>query len=210
MRRLPRAVLSGVLLGIAVAWIVAIDPAQAASSPTKDRYALGDSVMLGAKGDLKDLGFAVVDAAESRQAYSGPAMLRQRGDRLPKNVVIHLGTNGTFPLDVCKSMVKAAGPDRRVFLVTVHVPRSWQMGNNRVISECDAAFADDRVHVIDWNKAANDHPRWMYGDHIHLRPAGARAFATLIDSSVTDAVAKAHTQAVAAAGGTGTAGITES
>ena len=68
MRRLPRAVLSGVLLGIAVAWIVAIDPAQAASSPTKDRYALGDSVMLGAKGDLKDLGFAVVDAAESRQA----------------------------------------------------------------------------------------------------------------------------------------------
>lgn len=210
VRRLPRAVLSVMLLGFAVTSIVNVDPAQAAARPTKDRFALGDSVMLGAKGDLKDLGFAIVDAAESRQAYAGPAMLRKRGDTLPKNVVIHLGTNGTFPLDVCENMVKAAGPDRRVFFVTVHVPRSWQKGNNRMLAECDAAFADDRVHLIDWNEAANAHPKWLYGDHIHLRPSGARAFANLIDSSVTDAVRKAHAQAVANASGTGTAGTHES
>jgi hypothetical protein len=194
---------------MAVGGVTLAGSASAAQSD-KDRYALGDSVMLGAKNDLKGLGFAVVDAAESRQAYAGPALIRKRGDKLPKNVVIHLGTNGTLPLDVCKSMVKAAGPDRRVFFVTVHVPRSWQKSNNAVISECDAAFADDRVHVIDWNSAVNQHPGWLYNDRTHLRPSGARAFAKLIDSNVTKAVADAHVKAVDEATGSGTARTFES
>jgi len=172
----------------------------------QDRYALGDSVMLGAKQNLKGLGFAIVDAKESRQAYDGPRLIRSRGSALPTNVVVHLGTNGTYPLDVCKSIVKAAGPDRRVFLVTIHVPRSWKKGNNKVIQDCDAAFADDRVHVIDWDTAASQHPNWLWGDHIHLRPAGAKAFAQLIDQNVDDAVAAAHKAAIDNAGGTGTAG----
>jgi hypothetical protein len=181
-------------------------PAAPKSAFSKDRYALGDSVMLGAKPNLKDKGFAIVDAAESRQAYKGPSLLRKRGGKLPKNVVIHLGTNGTFPLSVCKKMVSTAGPDRRVFLVTVHVPRSWQKANNKVIHACDAAFAADRVHVIDWNATVKSHPKWLYGDHTHLRPAGARGFAALIDNNVDDAVAAAHKRAVDAASGAGSAG----
>jgi hypothetical protein len=174
--------------------------------PAKDRYALGDSVMLGAKSNLKGQGFRIVDAAESRQAYTGPALLRMRGGALPKNVVVHLGTNGTFPLSVCKQIVSTAGAERRVFFVTIHVPRAWQKGNNKVIRECDAAFAADRVHVIDWNAAAKQHPKWLYRDHTHLRPSGARAFARLIDANVDQAVAAAHRRAIDAAAGTGSAG----
>lgn len=172
----------------------------------QDRYALGDSVMLGAKQNLKGRGFDIVDAKESRQAYDGPSLIRSRGSSLPTNVVVHLGTNGTYPLDVCKSIVKVAGPERRVFLVTVHVPRSWKKGNNQVIKDCDAAFAADRVHVIDWDGQATQHPEWLWGDNIHLRPAGAKAFARLLDSSVDAAIAAAHTAAIINAGGTGSAG----
>ena len=107
-------------------------------------------------------------------------------------MVVHLGTNGTFPLSTCKSIVRAAGPDRRVFLVNVFVPRSWQDSNNAVIRQCNEAFAPDRVHVIDWNAAASAHRSWFYGDRIHLKPAGGEAFARLLDDSVDKAVRDAR------------------
>lgn len=166
-----------------------------------DRYALGDSVMLGAKSNLKDVGFGVVDATVSRQAYSGPATLRKRGDRLPQNVVVHLGTNGTFPLDVCRAMVRAVGPDRRLFLVTVHANRSWTKGNNKVIRACDEAFAADRVYVVDWDWAATRHPSWLYSDGFHLRPAGARAYARIIDTAIDTAIAAEQAATVASTSG---------
>lgn len=184
--------------------VLVVAPAQAAGP--KDRYAIGDSVMLGARTALKETGFRV-DATESRQAYVGPALVRKKGADLPENVVVHLGTNGTFPLSTCKSIVRAAGADRRVFLVNVFVPRSWQDSNNAVIRQCNEAFAPDRVHVIDWNAAASAHRGWFYGDRIHLKPAGGEAFARLLDDSVTNAVRDARSTALANASGSGTAGL---
>jgi len=215
MRRLPTAVISVTVALVAGAVIsgagaASAAPTQPAATQGKDRFAVGDSVMLGAKSALKDKGFAIVDAVESRQAYDGPALLRKRGTGLPKNVVVHLGTNGTFPLSVCKKIVSTAGPSRRVFFVNVHVPRSWQKSNNHVIRECDASFAADRVHIIDWNSAAKAHPKWLYGDHIHLRPSGAKGFARLIDTNVDQAIAAAHKKAVDAATGSGSAGTATS
>lgn len=172
----------------------------------RDRIAIGDSVMLGAADELRDRGFRV-DATESRQAYKGPGLLRSRAGSLPTNVVVHLGTNGTFPLSTCRAIVRAAGPQRRVFLVNVSVPRSWERSNNAVIRDCAAGFADDRVRVIDWHGAAAANRQWLYSDRIHLKPAGQRAFARLIDESVDDAVRQAHTAALMAASGTGRAGL---
>jgi hypothetical protein len=180
-----------------------VAPAAVASD---GKYALGDSVMLGARTALKQAGFRV-DAVESRQAYSGPAMLRRMGDRLPANVVVHLGTNGSYPLSSCTALVKAAGPQRRVFLVTVHVPRSWERANNRVIVECARQFPEGRVTVIDWNEAASNHPGWLYGDGIHLKPSGGAGFARLINTSVEEAARKAHAAALAAAAGSGHAAL---
>lgn len=200
----------------ALAWTACAAPVEAAVS--RDRYAVGDSVMLGARTTLKGLGFGV-DAAVSRQAYSGPGLIRKAGSRLPENVVVHLGTNGTFPLSTCRSIVKAAGRDRRVFFVTIHVPRSWQNSNNKVIRQCDASFTDRRVHVVDWNWAATRHPSWLYADRTHLRPDGAKAFARIIDTAIDTAIADdraaakaqaaaaAKAQAMAAAAGSGTAGL---
>lgn len=191
-------------MATALACLSLVAPSTAHAAPSKDRYAIGDSVMLGARTALKDVGFRV-DATESRQSYAGPALIRKKGSTLPENVVVHLGTNGSFPLSTCKSIVRAAGPDRRVFLVTVYVPRSWQDANNAVIRKCEAAFAADRVHVVDWKAAASANRSWLYSDRIHLRPEGSRAFARLLDRAVDGAEAKARSRALANASGTGTA-----
>lgn len=159
---------------------VGAQPAQAADGA---RIAIGDSVMLGARSQLRKNGFAV-DASTSRQSYVGPSLLRKRGSALPRNVVVHLGTNGTFPLDTCKAIVRRAGAGRHVYLVTVHAKRSWVKGNNRVIRACDKAFPSSRVSVIDWDWAASRHRDWLYSDGIHLTGKGQRNYARLIDEAV--------------------------
>lgn len=156
----------------------------AAADPRPDRYALGDSVMLGAKSNLKTLGFDTVNATVSRQAYGAGALLRGLGAALPANVVVHLGTNGTFPMDVCRAIVRAAGPARQVFLVTVHVDRSWTASNNRMLRACAEEFGPERVTLVDWDAAATRNPGWLYTDGAHLRPAGARGYARLIGEAV--------------------------
>lgn len=152
-------------------------------APVKDRYAIGDSVMLGARTPLRKRGF-IVNATVSRQAYSAPAMVRRRGAELPRNVVVHLGTNGTFPLDTCRRIVDNAGAQRRVFLVTISVPRSWERSNNATIRTCAKSFPSGRVTVVDWKALAERHPRWFYSDGIHLKSAGALGYARLIDRAV--------------------------
>lgn len=172
--------LAGTLLSAPVA------SAEPKAPVTNDRYAIGDSVMLGARTQLKRRGFTV-NAVTSRQSYSAPAMVRRKGAELPRNVVVHLGTNGTFPLDTCRRIVTNAGSSRRVYLVTVHVPRSWERPNNATLRRCAKSFPDGRVTVVDWNAAAKAHPEWLYSDGTHLKSAGAKAFARLIDRAVTSA-----------------------
>lgn len=167
----------------AVAAPAALAEPRPAPAPAKDRYAIGDSVMLGARSQLRRKGF-IVNATVSRQAYSAPAMVRKRGAQLPRNLVVHLGTNGTFPLDTCRRIVANAGAQRRVFLVTVSVPRSWERSNNASIRKCARSFPPERVTVVDWNALAKRHRAWFYSDRVHLKPAGALGFARLIDRAV--------------------------
>ena len=165
--------------------------APAAHPADRDAIAIGDSVMLGAKGPLLERGF-VVDAQKNRQASVGPDLLVGQGSQLPRNVVVHLGTNGTYSLDQCRELVDTAGQKRRVFLVTVHVDRPWAKPNNKVLRACDAAYRADRVQVIDWDWAATRHPGWLYSDGTHLRPEGATAFARIMDEAITRAATSAQ------------------
>ncbi|MDO8732244.1 MAG: hypothetical protein Q7L55_06695 [Actinomycetota bacterium] len=155
-------------------------PATADSGRT---LALGDSVMLGARAALQNLGVQKVDAKVSRQATTAPGLLRERGDGLQRRIVIHLGTNGIFSKQICRSIMKAVGPDRQVFLVNFKVPRRWEKPNNRAVDQCAALHAD-QVTVVDWHLAASKHPGWLYSDGMHLRPSGARGFAKLIEAAL--------------------------
>ena len=153
------------------------------SSARGRRLAVGDSLMVGAASRMRQRGFAV-HARVGRQFSAGPSIVRSYRGRLPRNVVIELGTNGTISLAHCRSIVRAAGPHRRVFLVTNRVPRSWQARNNRTLRACDRSFRSSRVRIVDWYGASAGHPAWFARDRVHLTSAGQRAFVRLIDRAV--------------------------
>ena len=149
------------------------------------RYAVGDSVMLGARTGLRTRGF-VVNATESRQFATAVSIIRNRkaAGTLPRQVIVHLGTNGYIALSDCKAIVSAAGTGRRVFLVNNRVPRVWQGANNRTLRSCDAAFAPIRAMVVDWYGYSKGRSSWLYSDGIHLTPTGRTAYANFIDAAV--------------------------
>ena len=89
-------------------------------------------------------------------------------------------------------MVKAVGPKRHIYLLTIHVPRSWTKGNNKVIRQCAAAHPA-QVTVVDWDWAASRHPSWLYSDKTHLKPAGAKGYARMIDAAIAREGATATT-----------------
>lgn len=165
-------------------------PTAASSSPAASavpagRFAFGDSVMLGSKKLLQGRGFTV-DAKVGRQfgaSYNAIVKLRA-AHRLPRNIVIHLGTNGTIALRDCKAAVDAAGPERRVFLVNVRVPRPWTHGNNVTLGKCDLAYPVERVVVINWAATAGSHREWFGPDNVHPDAVGRTAYTDLITAAV--------------------------
>ena len=147
--------------------------------------AYGDSVMLGAKKELTARG-VTVDAVESRQFHSGVSIVRNAvaKNTLPRNVVVHLGTNGSLAVKDCRAIVDAAGPDRRVFFVTTHAPRSWIAGDNANLVACDADYPERQVVLIDWHRPAARHAAWFYSDGIHLNGRGRAAYAAVVAAMV--------------------------
>jgi len=168
---------------VAITAVVALGAAPAeASAPT---LALGDSVMLGSLAPLRAHGVRV-DAKVSRQFSMAPALVRayRRASSLPSNVVVHLGTNGTVSGSDCRAVVDAAGPARRLFLVTIHARRVWTTQANRSIRACAAHYGTARVVVLDWATLAAAHPRWFWSDGIHPNSTGQRAYASMITAAV--------------------------
>ena len=153
-----------------------------AAIPT-GRYAIGDSVMLGARTELIARGFRV-NAEVSRQFRDGPRLVRQlaAGGYLPVDVIVHLGTNGLLDGADCDALVRAAGADRHVFLVTIKVPRSYRDPNNRRLHAC--AHRHDNASLVDWYAFSRYHIAWFYDDGYHLTSTGRRAYAAFIDRSV--------------------------
>jgi len=148
-------------------------------------YGLGDSVMLGSKTLLAARRIPV-NAAVSRQFSAAPALVAAwaRAGVLRRNLVIHLGTNGTIAAKDCRSVVTTAGPTRRVFLLTVHAKRSWTAQANKAIRACAAAYGPKRVIVLDWDAAARLHPSWLSADGIHPNSTGRRYYTSLIVNGI--------------------------
>ena len=102
------------------------------------------------------------------------ARVRDAG-QLPGTVVVHLGTNGTAGADSCDALMDVLA-GRRVVLVTLHVPRSWEAGNNAMVRDC--ALRHD-AGIADWASTA-DRPGQLAGDGYHLTATGADVYARLI------------------------------
>ncbi len=158
-------------------------PAAAGTSVPSGRLIVGDSLAVSVTSRMRAQEFRV-HAQVGRQFSTAPGIVRSFGRQLPRNVVVELGTNGTISLSHCRSVVRMAGEDRRVFLVTNRVPRSWERANLRTVRTCNRSFAGPRVRVINWYRHSAGHPEWFAGDRVHLSAAGQRNFTRLIDRSV--------------------------
>jgi len=146
------------------------------------RLAVGDSVMLGAKGELVARGFRV-NATVSRQFRDAvPLVERLKAEgRLRRRVVIHLGTNGILIQAAdCNRISEIAGPNRTVYLVTLKIPRWYRSVQNQQLAACAGRRANTRL--INWYLHSRDHPSWFAADGYHLTPEGQEKYAAFVGS----------------------------
>ncbi len=149
-------------------------------------FAIGDSVMVGAVPELMAaIPHLHVDAAVSRQVTPSIQVLEERkaAGQLGGVVIVHLGTNGTFSARQFDEMMQVLQGQRRVVFVNVRVPRVWEAPNDTVLAEGIKRYPS--AVLVDWSAAGSRHPEWFWDDGIHLRPAGAAAYAALIAAAVS-------------------------
>jgi hypothetical protein len=134
--------------------------------------------MLGAARQLQAAGFEI-DVRGCRQMSEGVALLaaRRHAGSLPSVVVVALGTNWTVSTAQIRTALRVLGPSRVLGLVTPP-----EVGG--VTSPDQAAMRAAgrrwrlRVKVLDW--VAYSAGRGWTWDGMHLKPAGAVAYARLL------------------------------
>src|ERR671923_819569 len=99
-------------------------PVAAETRIPRGRLGVGDSIMLSASDEL--LTYEIPVAAKvGRQFFEGARIVRRRArdGTLPKQVIVHLGTNGPIDPAQCASVVAAPGSHRRGYFCTPPAPR---------------------------------------------------------------------------------------
>jgi hypothetical protein len=145
--------------------------------------AIGDSVMLGARGALQStIPEILVDAEVSRSFGVVPGIVAAYRDRgaLGPAVVIHLGTNGPVSgTDIDRVMQVADG--RHVVFVNIRVPRSWEGQSNAAIAEGVARWPN--AVIADW-RSVSAQDGMLARDGYHVTPAGATAYASVVAATL--------------------------
>jgi hypothetical protein len=151
------------------------------SAPAERVTAIGDSVMIGAAGELqKSIGNPAMYADVGMQAAGVIEILQKRraaGD-LGEVVVVHIGSNGTLNAEQFDEMMQVLKDVRRVAFVNVKVPRPWEQPNNEVLA--DGVRRHPNTVLVDWHAASAGRPELFVEDGIHLQVEGQRVYADLI------------------------------
>lgn len=151
-------------------------------------FAIGDSVIQGAKPCLKDT-VITVNAQENRTIYEGVDLVERKAadGSLPPRLVVALGTNGPIGFKPLDRLMNAAGPERSVYWVTTELPDAVQYDYEDQVNQRLRAMPGrwPNAHIIDWN--ASVVPEGLYPDGIHLNPQGCRAYANLVLEGVDKA-----------------------
>jgi peptidoglycan/LPS O-acetylase OafA/YrhL len=141
--------------------------------------ALGDSVMLGCKTELKDaLQHRVrVDATVGRQIHDTVKELERlrRHDKLTKNVVIQIGNNGPLWYRDLKGLRHALHGIPDIVVVNVRNSTSWQDESNHALSNWLDGWPV--AHLADWYGHSTNN---MLSDGTHPWPYACRIYARVI------------------------------
>ena len=164
---------------------------------------IGDSVMLGSSGRIRELLPACyVDAEVSRYVGGGldAAKAFEAQGRLGNLVVIALGTNGPIAgyerYEVqTRQLLEYLGDSRHIFWVNVYCPHlTWQETNNNYIKKLAAEHGN--VHEVDWYGLISQHPEWLTEDGIHPNSEGRVQYAKLIHDRIEQVLAEEKASAL--------------
>jgi peptidoglycan/LPS O-acetylase OafA/YrhL len=151
--------------------------------------AIGDSVLIN-PGPLLQKAFPniTVDGKVSRQMRDAYDIVNQLkiANQLGNIVIIELGTNGPFPDKTLTSLIDLIGKERKILLVNVRVPRPWESIVNKTLVEVAKEYGN--TTVVDWYATSANHNEYFVSDGVHLKPAGSKAFAAMIESAVQKAI----------------------
>lgn len=164
---------------------------------------IGDSVMLGSSGRIRELLPACyVDAEVSRYVGGGLDVAKafEAQGRLGNLVVIALGTNGPIAgyerYEVqTRQLLEYLGDSRHIFWVNVYCPHlTWQETNNNYIKKLAAEHGN--VHEVDWYGLISQHPEWLTEDGIHPNSEGRVQYAKLIHDRIEQVLAEEKASAL--------------
>ena len=183
--------LAGAALAAALAALLFAGSARAAcggveqENPRKDislgraPIAIGDSPMLLALADLAQEGYRA-NARGCRQYPEGLDVIRglKHQDKLPRLVVIALGSNGVISKGDLREALDLVGKKRILGLVT---PREsgGGAGSDAQLVRDFAHEHENRIYLLDWVEYSAGHSSWFQPDGLHLTFDGADAMARL-------------------------------
>ena len=144
--------------------------------------AIGDSVMLLAVEPLARVGFNT-NAQGCRQWRQGQAILRRkkRERRLPRLVVMALGTNWYITRDEIGRTRRLLGRKRVLAIVTPRDPGG--SGDAKRIRAAGRAHPR-RIKVLDWVRHSRGHGDWFGPDGFHLTYTGVTNYVRFIRRSL--------------------------
>jgi peptidoglycan/LPS O-acetylase OafA/YrhL len=152
---------------------------------TEKITAIGDSVLINPAPLLQRAFLNItVDGKVSRQMRDAYDIVNQlkNANRLGDIVIIELGTNGPFPDKTLTSLIDLIGSERKILLVNVRVPRPWESIVNKTLVEVAKKYSN--TTIVDWYVTSANHNEYFVSDGVHLKPAGSKAFAAMIESAV--------------------------
>jgi len=144
-------------------------------------FGVGDSVMLGASGDLeRAIPGVEIDAVVGRQASTGIDILRARAAAglIPDVVIFGLGTNGPLTTRQLDEAMEALTGVQRVVIVNNSMPRAWEGPNNALLADTVQRYPN--TVLADWHAVTSARPDLLVADAIHLQASGAHAYAALV------------------------------
>ena len=140
--------------------------------------AIGDSALLGALPQVASVGIRA-NARGCRQYPEGLALMRElrSQDRLPRVVILELGSNGYVTQDNIDDALNIVGKRGIVALVT---PREAAgVGTHDIELIRREAHEHRRVRLLDWVRFSAGHSAWFQPNGLHLTFDGADAMARL-------------------------------
>lgn len=159
--------------------------AQVKKAQKMELTAFGDSVMLDATSDLKEIfPNIIVDADIGRQLYASADLVKKLDEDglLKKNVLVGLGTNGSFTEAQFDAFMKELG-DRNVYWVNVRVPtQRWQNDVNTMLTKMAEKYKN--ITLIDWYSLSNNHEDWFYEDRVHPNTDGMVYYCQLVSQTI--------------------------